>query len=203
MSCDPSILLNVFTTFSHADTARNDDSRSKTTIRVISNLQQARPDSPTIPGTGAENRSTSIRCITWLCWSDAPEAFDVARPLEQWDLPPCFGILRRKLEADWGSKGTSQFIQVLRLLEQATLSQLKQAVHKALELGTATPDAVRVILEGLKEPPVALFSLDGRPHLSGVHVAKPDLSAYDDLLPGLIQETNRNGLAGILPGGVA
>ncbi len=74
----------------------------------------------------------------------------MARPLEQWDLPPCFGILRRKLEADWGSKGTSQFIQVLRLLERSTLGQLKQAVHKALELGTVTPDAVRVILEGLK-----------------------------------------------------
>jgi len=113
-----------------------------------------------------------------------PGAFDVAKPLEQWDLPPCFGILRRKLEADWGSKGTCQFIQVLRLLEHATLGRLKQAVHKALELGTVTPDAVRVILDGLDEPPVALFSLDGRPHLSGVHVATPDLSAYGCLLQG-------------------
>jgi transposase len=114
-----------------------------------------------------------------------PGAFDVAQPLEQWDLPPCFGILRRKLEADWGSKGTSQFIQVLRLLERTTLGQLKHAVHKALELGTVTPDAVRVILEGLNEQPVALFSLDGRPHLSGVHVAQPDLSAYGGLLQGM------------------
>jgi transposase len=114
-----------------------------------------------------------------------PGAFDVAQPLEQWDLPPCFGVLRRKLEADWGSKGTRQFIQVLRLLERVTQGQLKQAVHKALELGTVTPDAVRVILDGLNEQPVALFSLDGRPHLSGVHVAKPDLSAYGCLLQGL------------------
>lgn len=30
-----------------------------------------------------------------------PGAFDVAKPLDQWDLPPCFGILRRKLESDW------------------------------------------------------------------------------------------------------
>jgi Mu transposase, C-terminal domain len=30
-----------------------------------------------------------------------PGAFDVARPLDRWDIPPCFGILRRKLEADW------------------------------------------------------------------------------------------------------
>ncbi len=113
-----------------------------------------------------------------------PGAFDVARPLAQWDLPPCFGILRRKLEADWGSKGTRQFIAVLRLLEQASLGQLKQAVHKALELGAITPDAVQVILEGQREQPIALFSLDGRPHLGNVHVARPDLSAYGCLLQG-------------------
>ena len=111
-----------------------------------------------------------------------PGAFDVARPLAQWDLPPGLGILRRKLEADWGSKGTVQFIAVLRLLERASLGQLKGAVHKALELGTITPDAVKVILEGQREQPVALFSLDGRPHLGGVHVARPDLSAYGRLL---------------------
>ena len=113
-----------------------------------------------------------------------PGAFDVARPLAQWDLPVGFGILRRKLEADWGSQGTRQFITVLRLLEQASLGQLKQAVHKALELGTITPDAVKVILEGQREQPVALFSLDGRPHLGGVYVARPDLSAYGRLLQG-------------------
>lgn len=114
-----------------------------------------------------------------------PGAFDVAKPLAQWDLPPCLGILRRRLEADWGSsKGTRLFIGVLRLLEHASLGQLKQAVHKALELGTLTPDAVRVILEGQREQPVALFSLDDRPHLGGVHVAEPDLRGYGHLLLG-------------------
>jgi hypothetical protein len=114
-----------------------------------------------------------------------PGAFDVARPLAQWDLPPSLGILRRRLEADWGSsKGTRLFIGVLRLLEHASLAQLKTAVHQALELGTITPDAVRVILEGQRQKPVALFSLDGRPHLGGVHVAEPDLSAYRPLMQG-------------------
>lgn len=123
-----------------------------------------------------------------------PGAVDFAAPLEQWDLPPCFGILRRKLEADWppapGSKhrpkgylnGTTQFIQVLRLLEHATLGDLKAAVQKALELGTVTPDAVRVILEGQRDRPLAVFNLAGRPHLSHVHVAPPDLDAYAALL---------------------
>ena len=138
-----------------------------------------------------------------------PGAVDFAAPLECWDLPPCFGILRRKLEADWppapgnrtpgskapgskapGSKhrpkgylnGTTQFIQVLRLLEHATLGELKAAVQKALELGTVTPDAVKVILEGQRDRPLAVFNLAGRPHLSHVYVAPPDLDAYAALL---------------------
>lgn len=128
-----------------------------------------------------------------------PGALDFAAPLEQWDLPPCFGILRRKLEADWppgttpGSSdrkhrpkgylnGTTQFIQVLRLLEHATLGELKAAVQKALELGAVTPDAVKVILEGQRDRPLAMFNLAGRPHLSHVHVAPPDLDAYAALL---------------------
>ncbi len=34
-----------------------------------------------------------------------PGAFDVARPLEDWELPGCFWLLRRRLEADLGSNG--------------------------------------------------------------------------------------------------
>lgn len=131
-----------------------------------------------------------------------PGAVDFAAPLEHWELPPCFGILRRKLEAEWppgtipapGSRrgktyrpkgylnGTTQFIQVLRLLEHAALGELKAAVQKALELGTVTPDAVKVILEGQRDRPLAMFNLAGRPHLSHVHVAPPDLDAYAALL---------------------
>jgi transposase len=109
-----------------------------------------------------------------------PGALDVARPLEAWDLPPCFGILRRRLEAEWprGSQGTRRFIGVLRLLEHATVGELKRAVQRALELGTHTADAVKVILEGQRETPLAMFSLDGRPHLAHVRVAEPDLAAY-------------------------
>ena len=109
-----------------------------------------------------------------------PGALDFARPLEAWGLPPCLGILRRRLEAEWpqGSQGTRRFIGVLRLLEHAGVGELKRAVQRALELGTHTPDAVKVILEGQRETPLAMFSLDGRPHLAHVHVAEPDLAAY-------------------------
>jgi hypothetical protein len=38
-----------------------------------------------------------------------PGAFDVAKPLERWELPACFALLRRRLESDLGSAGTREF----------------------------------------------------------------------------------------------
>jgi transposase len=114
-----------------------------------------------------------------------PGALDFAAPLEGWELPVCFGVLRRRLEAEFGSPGTRQYIKVLRLLERADLDELTRAVERALELGTADADAVRLILEHRREKPVGLFCLDGRPHLQLVGVAAPDLSSYSSLTAGV------------------
>jgi transposase len=113
-----------------------------------------------------------------------PGGFDYARPLEGWELPECFGVLRRRLEAKLDGMGTREFIKVLRLLEQADLPELAGAVGYALGLGTPDADSVRLILEHRREQPVTLFRLDGRPHLQWVSVAPPDLSAYQPLLVG-------------------
>jgi len=114
-----------------------------------------------------------------------PGALDFAAPLEGWELPVCFGVLRRRLEAEFGGPGTRQFIKVLRLLERASLAELTRAVERALELGTADADAVRLILEHRREEPVGLFCLDGRPHLKLVAVPTPDLAAYARLAAGV------------------
>ena len=111
-----------------------------------------------------------------------PGGFDHARPLEDWELPVCFGILRRRLEAELDGLGTREFIKVLRLLETHSLTALKIAVQHALEIGTTNSDAVRLILEYQQEEPVALFCLDGRPHLKLVRVAQTDISVYQSLL---------------------
>jgi len=63
-----------------------------------------------------------------------PGGFDHARPLENWPLPECFGLLRRRLEAEQGGPGTRAFIRVLRLLESFTLAQLADAVEYALDI---------------------------------------------------------------------
>lgn len=111
-----------------------------------------------------------------------PGGFDHARPLEGWDLPVSFGILRRRLEAEFAGQGTREFIKVLRLLERHSLSSLKAAVHQALEIGASSADAVRLILEYQQEQLVDLFCLDGRPHLKHVRVSQTSVLAYQSLL---------------------
>ena len=115
-----------------------------------------------------------------------PGALDFAAPLTGWELPICFGVLRRRLEAEFGGPGTRQYIKVLRLLESAGLDELTRAVERALELGTADADAVRLILEYRREKPVSLFCLDGRPHLKLVGVFAPDLSGYSSLMTEVV-----------------
>jgi transposase len=113
-----------------------------------------------------------------------PGALDYARPLENWNLPECFGILRRRQEAELEKHGTREFIKVLRLLEHATLPELTGAVAYALSIGANSTDAVKLILQARREQPVNLFCLDGHPHLKGVHVPPPHLEAYRSLRVG-------------------
>jgi len=114
-----------------------------------------------------------------------PGALDFAAPLAGWELPVCFGVLRRRLEAEFGGPGTRRFIKVLRLLERASPRDLTRAVERALELGVADADAVRLILEQGRERAAGVFCLDGRPHLKLVGVPAPDLSAYASLTAGV------------------
>ena len=107
-----------------------------------------------------------------------PGAFDVAKPLERWELPACFAILRRRLESDLGSAGTREFIKVLQLLESTSLHELTLAVEQALSIGATGADAIRLIVLHRAERPVGLFSLDGHPHLKLFAIDPPDLGAY-------------------------
>ena len=111
-----------------------------------------------------------------------PGALDFARPLEGWQLPDCFTVLRRRLEGELEGQGTREFIKVLRLLEAATVPQLAQAVEYALAIGATSAEAVRLVLEHRREQPVGLFRLDGHLHLKAVRVQGPDLTAYRALV---------------------
>jgi hypothetical protein len=109
--------------------------------------------------------------------------FDYARPLEEWELPECFALLRRRLEAaDPNGQGTQAFIRVLRLLEGHSMAQVADAVDYALDIDVIDPDSIRLILDDRRDRPVELFALDGRPHQQQVKVATTDVAAYGALL---------------------
>lgn len=111
-----------------------------------------------------------------------PGGFDFAKPLENWQLPDGFALLRRRLEADDPKGGTRSYIRVLRLLEKYSLPQLTAAVDYALDIDVLDADSIRTIVEHRTDQPVKLFPLDGRPHLAHVLVETTKVSAYQTLL---------------------
>jgi hypothetical protein len=113
-----------------------------------------------------------------------PGALDHARPLEGWELPECFAVLRRRLEAteERAGDGTREYIKVLRLLEEHPLRALSRAVEKALRAGALTRDAIAQWLLPREDWRATVFRLDGREHLRHVRVAQTDVAAYAGLL---------------------
>ena len=113
-----------------------------------------------------------------------PGSLDFARPLEDWNLPDCFDLLRRRLEGERQSEGRREFIRVLRLLETLEPAELAHAIERALAIGALTVDAIRILAQQGREQPSQWFSLDGRPHLQGHDIPPPHLERYASLLPG-------------------
>jgi transposase len=113
-----------------------------------------------------------------------PGALDYARPLEDWPLPECLGVLRRRLEGELGHLGRREFIRVLRLLERHAMPELTAAVERALQIGALTVDAIRLLIEHLREEPARWFRLDGHPHLQGHEIPPPRLDVYATLVAG-------------------
>jgi transposase len=111
-----------------------------------------------------------------------PGGLDYARPLEHWQLPEGFALLRRRLEAADPQQGTRSYIRVLRLLEKFSLAELAAAVEYALDIDVIDADSIRTIVEHRSDQPVELFPLDGRPHLAHVRVEATDVSSYQALL---------------------
>jgi transposase len=113
-----------------------------------------------------------------------PGALNHALPLVDLNLPECFDILHRRLqaEAEREGEGTREYIRVLRLLEGHSLPKLTRAVIKGLEVRAHSRDAIAQFL--IPQPPLShpTFRLDGREHLRLVKVDRPDMSAYKVLL---------------------
>ena len=112
-----------------------------------------------------------------------PGSLDWALPLAQWKLPECFGVLRRRLEAE-REDGTREYIRVLRLLEKHPLAALTVAVERGLMMRAHSRDAIAQFLIPTEPWEQTTFRLDGREHLRQVQVAANDVRAYQGLLAG-------------------
>lgn len=122
-----------------------------------------------------------------------PGAIDHALPLANWELPECFGVLRRRLNNDQGGEGAREYIRVLRLLEKHELRAVKRAVEKGLHIHAHTRDAIAQFLFPCEDWGLTSFRLDGREHLRHVKVAISDISAYNELLAARCDATRRTG----------
>jgi len=111
-----------------------------------------------------------------------PGALDYSAPLFKFELPASFDTLRRKLESQKGHTGTKDYIQVLRLIEKYSISHVKQAVEKSLFLPYPSPQIIKFYCLPEESPEVAVFCLEGREHLRGIEVGKPDLHSYATLI---------------------
>lgn len=111
-----------------------------------------------------------------------PGALDFAKPLENWGLPECFALLRRRLEADNGAQGRREYIKTLRLLETIPLVALTKAIERAVEIDVLAVDAIRLLVQQGLEEPTKWFRLDNHPHLQQHSIPVPKLAAYGELV---------------------
>lgn len=109
-------------------------------------------------------------------------ALDQARPLQGWLLPEVFGTLRRLLEARMGTKGKREYVQVLRLLEAFTTSEVEAAIRQALEMRAIGFDAVKHLLLCRIEKKPPRLNLDIYPYLPRAQVKTTAVSTYLSLL---------------------
>lgn len=112
-----------------------------------------------------------------------PGSLDHAAPLDGLVLPGCFQDTRRRLESQMGHKRSKEYVSILCLLEKYPVSRLAHALEKTLAIcQRPTLEVAKSFLFGDAFPEAAIFRLDGRPHLAGVKVSRPNVKAYSGLL---------------------
>jgi len=114
-----------------------------------------------------------------------PGSLDYGAPFIGLTLPPCFDDLRRRMEAAFDHHGVKEYVAVLRLLENRSIDLVAEGIQRAIRVcDRPTAEVVRSFLPGEESPETATFRLDLRPHLVGVRVAPPNVTAYRDLVSG-------------------
>ena len=116
-----------------------------------------------------------------------PAALDHAPVYRDWALPGCFTALRAELEAHHGAEaGARRFVRVLQLLGEHPLDRVRRAVE-ACQLDQAiSAEAIIERTRGLaaieSRTGAASFATPGTEGPPPVHVPRPDLSRFNQLL---------------------
>jgi len=109
-------------------------------------------------------------------------ALDQAAPLQGWPLPEEFLELRWQMEARLGKRGRREYVQVLRLLETFSVSEVAAGARQALQLRAIAFDAVKhLVLCAVEQRPPKL-DLENYPHLPLAEVALTRAADYQVLL---------------------
>ena len=111
-----------------------------------------------------------------------PRAFDQAAPLQHWALPEVFDRLRRLFEARMERRGRKEYIQVLRLLENFTQTQVEHAIKQAIGLGVIGFDAIKHLILCAIEQRSAKLDLTRYPYLPNANVQSTEPRKYLSLL---------------------
>ena len=111
-------------------------------------------------------------------------ALDQAAPLQGWELPEEFGVLRRLLESRMGRRGKREYVQVLRLLEAFSQQEVHTAIGDAIRLGALSFDAVKHLLLCRLEGRPPRLDLELYPYLPRIRVSTTDARDYMTLLSG-------------------
>jgi hypothetical protein len=109
-------------------------------------------------------------------------ALDQAAPLQGWQLPEEFVELRRQMEVRLGKRGRREYVQVLRLLETFSITEVASGVRQALRLPAISFDAIKhLVLCAIERRPPRL-DMDNYPHLPMAEVALTRAVDYQVLL---------------------
>ena len=90
------------------------------------------------------------------------------------------------MEARCGNGGKREYIQVLQLLREFSMGEVRRAVERAFEYSCVTFEAIRLLVMTDREPSVELIPLSDEKlkALPRVWVEKTDTACYGALLGG-------------------
>jgi hypothetical protein len=118
-----------------------------------------------------------------------PGALDHAPVFRDWKLPACFADFRAELEGHHGvAAGSRQFARVLQLLGEHPLTRVSQAIELCQREHLWSAEAVLQRTRSLAVIEAATPGDASRtadvPAAPRVHVPRPDLARFDQLLDG-------------------